>query len=338
MSLSRKLTLISAITLYIFLASAIRLSAQNRVGIGTNAPSTSAILDMTSTTKGFLPTRVTFAQMTSIPAPATSLFVYNTSVNNYYYFDGSIWRPFLTGGVEWQLLGNAGTNPVTNYLGTSDNNDFRVRTNNNVVFCLTTAGFYGQGTNAPARPMEVIQDAPTNVHTYASRSRTAGYGVAMGALGTVTTFGSIQAYKTGGPNFGGDLALQTVYGGLVGIKTQAPKTHLDVNGDCSIRTNAYTASSGNNSDIVIPKYSYIRVVGPGGSFTISGIAGGLPGKVVVLHNSTGSNMTITNDDVASTAGNRIYTQNGNIVTSGTGSVTMIYNATANHWIVIASTL
>lgn len=49
------------------------------VGVGTTSPNASAILDLSSTSKGFLPPRVTNAQKTSISSPAEGLMVYNTS-------------------------------------------------------------------------------------------------------------------------------------------------------------------------------------------------------------------------------------------------------------------
>jgi hypothetical protein len=49
------------------------------VGIGANTSiNASAILDITSTTKGFLPPRMTLAQRTAIGTPATGLIVYQT--------------------------------------------------------------------------------------------------------------------------------------------------------------------------------------------------------------------------------------------------------------------
>jgi hypothetical protein len=51
------------------------------VGIGTNVPATSALLDVTSTTKGFLPPRMTTLQKNAIASPAAGLVIYDTTLN-----------------------------------------------------------------------------------------------------------------------------------------------------------------------------------------------------------------------------------------------------------------
>jgi trimeric autotransporter adhesin len=43
-------------------------------------------------------------------------------------------------GDDWALLGNAGTNPATNFIGTTDNQEFSIRTNNTEKIRLTTKG------------------------------------------------------------------------------------------------------------------------------------------------------------------------------------------------------
>jgi hypothetical protein len=64
-------------------------------GVGiSNAPITpaaSAILDITSTTKGFLPPRLTTTQRDAIATPATGLQVYNTTTNTNDFYNGSAW-------------------------------------------------------------------------------------------------------------------------------------------------------------------------------------------------------------------------------------------------------
>jgi len=81
----------------ILLAASSSLYAQ--VGIGVNTPDPSAQLDITSSSKGLLPPRVSLTgtgDVTTIASPASGLLVYNTSatadvVPGYYYFNGSAW-------------------------------------------------------------------------------------------------------------------------------------------------------------------------------------------------------------------------------------------------------
>jgi len=66
------------------------------VGINSDGstPHASAILDVSSTTKGFLAPRMTTSQRAAITSPATGLLVYQTDgTPGYYYFDGSVWVP-----------------------------------------------------------------------------------------------------------------------------------------------------------------------------------------------------------------------------------------------------
>ena len=76
---------------FIFLLSTF-VNAQN-VGIGTANQSLSALLDMSSTTKGFLPPRMTQTQRNLI-APVEGLMVYNTTTKRPNYFNGSEWKDF----------------------------------------------------------------------------------------------------------------------------------------------------------------------------------------------------------------------------------------------------
>jgi hypothetical protein len=63
------------------------------VGIGTVSINASALLQMDSTTKGFLPPRMTVAQRGAISAPAQGLIVYQTDgVIGLYIYSNSVWR------------------------------------------------------------------------------------------------------------------------------------------------------------------------------------------------------------------------------------------------------
>ena len=55
---------------------------------------TTAILELTSTTKGFLPPRMTTEQRDLIATPAEGLMIYNTSTNRPNFFNGTSWVHF----------------------------------------------------------------------------------------------------------------------------------------------------------------------------------------------------------------------------------------------------
>jgi hypothetical protein len=55
------------------------------------APHTSAMLDVSSNNKGFLPPRMTWTQIQAIPNPAAGLVVYDTGLKALRMFDGTAW-------------------------------------------------------------------------------------------------------------------------------------------------------------------------------------------------------------------------------------------------------
>jgi hypothetical protein len=65
----------------------------SQVGIGTS-PNSSAVLDVASTTGGFLAPRLTTVQRNAIVAPASGLMIYNIACGNFQYYDGTQWINF----------------------------------------------------------------------------------------------------------------------------------------------------------------------------------------------------------------------------------------------------
>lgn len=53
-----------------------------QIGIGTSSPAASAKLEISSTTKGFLPPRMTTTERNAIASPATGLVIFNTTTNS----------------------------------------------------------------------------------------------------------------------------------------------------------------------------------------------------------------------------------------------------------------
>ena len=71
-----------------------RLSITNdgNIGMGTISPNASALLDMTSTTQGLLPPRMTTTQKNAITSPAAGLVVYDSTTNKLCCYNGSTWN------------------------------------------------------------------------------------------------------------------------------------------------------------------------------------------------------------------------------------------------------
>jgi trimeric autotransporter adhesin len=109
-------------------------SFSQSVGIGTTNPDVSAALDITHTAKGLLIPRMGTAAILSIPAPAKGLMVFDSLLNQLMMNTGSAavpnWQPVTGSAAGWDLSGNLGTNPLSQYIGTSDNQPLRFRINN----------------------------------------------------------------------------------------------------------------------------------------------------------------------------------------------------------------
>jgi len=106
-----------------------------QVGIGTDSPHSSAMLDLNSTEKGFLPPRISNRQRDAIENPATGLMIYNNSTNCINLFSGNYWEEICgiifpivgsfdassivhTGSLQASLLAN-GVSSSINYSGAS---------------------------------------------------------------------------------------------------------------------------------------------------------------------------------------------------------------------------
>ncbi|MCK5742394.1 MAG: hypothetical protein KAH48_09270, partial [Chlorobi bacterium] len=64
----------------------------DNVGIGTVTPDNSSILDLTSTSRGFLTPRMTVVQRNSITTPVVGLMIYQTNdTPGFYYYNGTSW-------------------------------------------------------------------------------------------------------------------------------------------------------------------------------------------------------------------------------------------------------
>ena len=193
---------------------------EGQTGIGLAAPDASAMLDITSTTRGLLAPRLALTSTTAAAPttlPATGLLVYNTATAGvaptnvapgYYYNAGTGAFPLwvrMDGGNNWLLYGNLLTNdpavPGTygtsviaaneNFIGTRDAQDFVAATNNiERVRIKQATGFVGVGTAAPTTRLHAVRADDAN--------KSAVLGVASQATSGVTDYQNIGVQGVGG--------------------------------------------------------------------------------------------------------------------------------------------
>lgn len=75
----------------ILMIASFSLTAQVAITTGGGSADASAMLDVQSTSKGFLPPRMTEVQRDLIGTPVAGLMIYNTTTNNPNYFNGTVW-------------------------------------------------------------------------------------------------------------------------------------------------------------------------------------------------------------------------------------------------------
>jgi len=166
---SRKKDLFLIVLLSVFFLTQNTLHSQVKVANDLNlgTPShPSAILDVVSTSKGMLPPRMTTSQRNGIAAPAEGLMIYNTTEDCLNEYMSGVWKTYCDlrfntscncveylknnglstqvwipiGTEDWRILGNAGTNPAINFLGTTDNQALAIRTNNTLKWRFEPKG------------------------------------------------------------------------------------------------------------------------------------------------------------------------------------------------------
>lgn len=146
------------------------LSQSIGINADGSAPDGSAMLDISSTEKGLLIPRLDIDDLTTeapVTSPALGLMAFNTNTTTgigLYYWDGAAWVRFLSeeddvsSDDSWKLEGNADTDPNEDFLGTTDNVDLVLRTNNTEKMRLTADGWLGIGTDTPEAFLDLVDN------------------------------------------------------------------------------------------------------------------------------------------------------------------------------------
>ena len=148
-----------------------------QVGIGTTTPDNSTMLDIFSTSKGFLVPRLSTFQRVSISSPATGLQVYDTTTNTLWYFNGTIWvqGTSFSSASKWT---NDTSNSLVKLTNLSDGVTARIIDNS---FVINDTGNVGIGTINPVSPLSI---SGTNASILIERFGLASHLVLRNAGGT----------------------------------------------------------------------------------------------------------------------------------------------------------
>ncbi|MBK7753280.1 MAG: hypothetical protein IPI41_11960 [Flavobacteriales bacterium] len=189
--------------------------AQN-IGINSDgaAAHASALLDVSvaalpaNAKKGLLVPRMTTAQRNAIPTPAEALLVYDTSLNQFWYYDGVQWAAIATLGNLWSTTGNVGTLVIHSIGTTAGSTTMEFRVNDQraayMADAVTRTSFghgampVATGTNSSAFGKDALQSLTSGNNNTA---------LGASALRNLTTAGSNTAIgfealhmNTGGRN------------------------------------------------------------------------------------------------------------------------------------------
>lgn len=229
--MNKQFQLLAGLTSLLLFAGA-DLSAQNVAINGTGAaPVASAMLDISSTTKGFLMPRMTTAQRTAIAAPATGLKVYDTTTNSFWYFNGTIWVQVVSSANGWLLTGN--TLAGTEFIGSLNAQPFIIRTNNAERMRVAASGQVGINTTAPGYMLTIggVGDvfAVDNQASFTARNSASGYETFMWPRWSDNIM--YLNYGSNGFQIRNNGSVSTMFmtpGNYVGIATSAPSYRLHV--------------------------------------------------------------------------------------------------------------
>lgn len=82
--------------LVLFFLLVISFTTNAQVGIGTATPNSSAMLEVSTTSRGILFPRMSSVQRVAIASPALGLYVFDTNTNSLWLYNGAVWINTVT--------------------------------------------------------------------------------------------------------------------------------------------------------------------------------------------------------------------------------------------------
>ncbi|NMH28503.1 hypothetical protein [Flavobacterium silvaticum] len=301
------------------------ISVSAQVGVNTTTPN--AQLDVKSSnqaaplnTDGILIPKIdTFPSI--LPTVAQNgmlVFLTTTSGTNapgFYYWDNATtsWKG-IGGGKGWDIIGNSGTNPATNFIGTADDQDFIFK-RNGVRAGIMGVNNVGFGVNA-------LNPANTGTYNLAFGSNTLSSNT-TGQENIAFGDGALYQNLSGGGNFasGSDaMRMNTTGSDNVALGKMALRTNDSGDDNFALGSNALTANDignrnlGIGSDALFANTSGSENIGIGAN----ALAINQTGSYNIAIGTSMANSASGDNNVAigSQAGNNIHTNNNLVLGYG----------------------
>lgn len=264
--------------------------AYAQVGVHTDFPDNSSAMDIYATNKGLLIPRVILTSNLSSPSPVTSpatgLLVFNPGPNQpvgFYYWDGTHWVSLSGGsasGEYWSLYGNSSTEVGTHFIGTTDDEDFALYTDESERMRITAAGNVVIGATAPYYSSDLFTvvgkpglDYTVNAYSpyvgfYTESGRT-GYYSDGGRYGFLSVLDTVNGYAVYARNYDpggyGITGIGSGYAGAVLTNHSSGLIGVGSDGIFTLSRNAIGSgiiAIGSNGDT-----AFTSPLGTGGAFT-----------------------------------------------------------------------
>jgi hypothetical protein len=121
-------------------------NTNNNLGIGTNSPNASSILDLNSTSKGFLAPRMTKSQREAIASPTAGLMVYQTDeIPGHFHYQNGAWTRLINGTITTNFTNNGQAETVQEFNYTGSVQTFTVPTGVSVLKIEANGAAGGDG-------------------------------------------------------------------------------------------------------------------------------------------------------------------------------------------------
>jgi len=126
------------------------------------------------------------------------------------------------------------------------------------------------------------------------------------------------------------------HNGKIGIGITTPNTLVDIDGDIATREN-HIILGGSSNNVGIGNFTFIRITGPTANYDITGFAGGVEGKMLIVANNSGYSLTFKNSNAGSTASNQLLLHNNaDVIIQKNGGSIFIYSAALSRWIMVGN--